>query len=327
MIFVVFGTTGELIKLAPVLLRLDERGNDYLLATTGQQVQQIPSFLDQFGLRQPDVWLGRGAGGRDLRTNRDIPSWLTHVSRSFAASRRTLRTTLANGTGRPLTLVHGDMATELPDGPFAVVLVAFNTFFSLTSAEAQQRCLAHVADRLAPRGRFVLEAFVPDEGRIDAGSRIEVRSVTRDRDVLTVSRHDAELQRAEGQFVELSESGGVRLRPWSLRYAGPAELDRMAAAPLPSTNLSISVLLAGVGGAAFAHWACEGCGSGRVRAARALRGHERPWSRPAPRLRACRGEASTPRAADAGSKRELRGRSFRARTQVRRTARLRSNPT
>jgi hypothetical protein len=44
-----------------------------------------------------------------------------------------------------------------------------------------------------------------------------------------VSRHDAELQRAEGQFVELSEAGGVRLRPWSLRYAGPAELDRMAA--------------------------------------------------------------------------------------------------
>jgi UDP-N-acetylglucosamine 2-epimerase (non-hydrolysing) len=112
-IFVVFGTTGELIKLAPVLLRLDERGNDYLLATTGQQVQQIPSFLDQFGLRQPDVWLGRGAGGRDLRTNRDIPSWLTHVSRSFAASRRTLRTTLANGTGRPLTLVHGDTMTTV----------------------------------------------------------------------------------------------------------------------------------------------------------------------------------------------------------------------
>ena len=59
-ILVVFGTTGELIKLAPVLLRLDERGHRYLLATTGQQVQQIPAFLEQFGLRQPDLWLARG---------------------------------------------------------------------------------------------------------------------------------------------------------------------------------------------------------------------------------------------------------------------------
>ena len=129
-----------------------------------------------------------------------------------------------------VTVVHGDMATELPDGPFAVVLVAFNTFFSLTTADAQQRCLANIAGRLAPRGRFALEAFVPDEERIDAGSRVEVRSLSRDRVVLTVSRHDAESQRAEGQFVELSETGGVRLRPWSLRYAGPAELDRMAEA-------------------------------------------------------------------------------------------------
>ncbi len=35
-----------------------------------------------------------------------------------------------------VTLVHGDMAAGLPNGPFAVVLVAFNTFFSLTSADA-----------------------------------------------------------------------------------------------------------------------------------------------------------------------------------------------
>ena len=35
MILVVFGTTGELIKLAPVLLGLEARGHRYLLATTG----------------------------------------------------------------------------------------------------------------------------------------------------------------------------------------------------------------------------------------------------------------------------------------------------
>ena len=76
MILVVFGTTGELIKLAPVLLRLDERRHPYVLATTGQQVEQIPAFLEQFGLRQPDLWLAHGAGGRDLRVTSDIPGWV-----------------------------------------------------------------------------------------------------------------------------------------------------------------------------------------------------------------------------------------------------------
>jgi UDP-N-acetylglucosamine 2-epimerase (non-hydrolysing) len=112
-ILVVFGTTGELIKLAPVLLRLDERGHPYVLATTGQQVQQIPGFLEQFGLRQPDLWLARGAGGRDLRVNSDIPGWFATVTRSWARRRRALRRTLNGGPGRPLVLVHGDTMTTV----------------------------------------------------------------------------------------------------------------------------------------------------------------------------------------------------------------------
>lgn len=113
MILVVFGTTGELIKLAPVLLRLDERDHRYLLATTGQQVEQIPDFLEQFGLRQPDLWLARGAGGRDLRVNGDIPGWLASVVGAFARRRGSLRRALRSGPGRPLCLVHGDTMTTV----------------------------------------------------------------------------------------------------------------------------------------------------------------------------------------------------------------------
>jgi UDP-N-acetylglucosamine 2-epimerase (non-hydrolysing) len=112
-ILVVFGTTGELIKLAPVLLRLDERGHCYLLATTGQQVQQIPSFLDQFGLRQPDLWLARGAKGGDLRVNSDIPRWLATVTRSWLRERSGVRRTLRKSSDRPLVLVHGDTMTTV----------------------------------------------------------------------------------------------------------------------------------------------------------------------------------------------------------------------
>jgi UDP-N-acetylglucosamine 2-epimerase (non-hydrolysing) len=112
-ILVVFGTTGELIKLAPVLVRLRDRGERFLLVTTGQQVTQIPRFLEQFGLPQPDLWLGRGAGGRDLATNGDIPGWLARVGRTFATNRGRLARELRRGPGRPLVLVHGDTMTTV----------------------------------------------------------------------------------------------------------------------------------------------------------------------------------------------------------------------
>jgi UDP-N-acetylglucosamine 2-epimerase (non-hydrolysing) len=112
-ILVVFGTTGELIKLAPVLLRLDERAHPYMLATTGQQVQQIPGFLEQFGLRQPDLWLARGARGRDLRVTSDIPRWAATVLRTWSRERRNVRRALGEGPGRPLLLVHGDTMTTV----------------------------------------------------------------------------------------------------------------------------------------------------------------------------------------------------------------------
>jgi UDP-N-acetylglucosamine 2-epimerase (non-hydrolysing) len=112
-ILVVFGTTGELIKLAPVLLRLHDHGRRYLLATTGQQVQQIPGFLEQFGLRQPDLWLARGRDGRDLRVNSDIPVWFSRVMRSWLGERPKVRRKLAAASGRPLVLVHGDTMTTV----------------------------------------------------------------------------------------------------------------------------------------------------------------------------------------------------------------------
>lgn len=136
----------------------------------------------------------------------------------------------ADPTGTVVT-VRGDMVDDLPDGPFDVVLAAYNTVFNLTSRERQQDCFHRVADRLADGGRFVVEAFVPrDDPDRPRGSQVSVRSMTVDSVVLSASVHDAVTQTAEGQFVEITESGGVRLRPWSIRWADPDELDEMAAA-------------------------------------------------------------------------------------------------
>ncbi|MCU1399199.1 MAG: putative methyltransferase [Acidimicrobiales bacterium] len=123
----------------------------------------------------------------------------------------------------------GDMVDDIPPGPLAVVFVAFNTFFNLGTRERQQSCFRTVAARLAPAGCFVIEAAVPDVSAT-TGNHVEVRTIAADRVVLSVARYDAESAVAEGQFVEFTEAGGVRLRPWSVRYAAPDELDEMAAA-------------------------------------------------------------------------------------------------
>ena len=112
-ILVVFGTTGELIKLAPVLLRLDERGHRYVLATTGQQVQQIPSFLDQFGLRQPDLWLARGRADATCASTRTFPAGSRTSRASSRVSGARCALALRDGPGRPLVLVHGDTMTTV----------------------------------------------------------------------------------------------------------------------------------------------------------------------------------------------------------------------
>ena len=125
--------------------------------------------------------------------------------------------------------VIGDMLAEQPSGPFSLVFVAYNTLFNLTGEGAHAACFDAVAARLTPGGRFVVEAFVPDDPPRH-GDDVGVRSVTADRVVLSVTVHRPERQSAEGQFVEFTESGGVRLRPWSIRYSTPSQLDQFAAA-------------------------------------------------------------------------------------------------
>ncbi|MGB0114269.1 MAG: class I SAM-dependent methyltransferase [Ilumatobacteraceae bacterium] len=128
-----------------------------------------------------------------------------------------------------VTVARGDMVDDLPSGPFHAALVAYNTIFNLLDEATQQRCFGEVARCLMPGGAFVVEAFVPgpETGR-DESSDVSVRSMATDHVVLSVSTNRPAEQRAEGQFVQFSERDGVRLRPWSIRWATPRQLDVMA---------------------------------------------------------------------------------------------------
>ena len=127
-------------------------------------------------------------------------------------------------------VVLGDITGDLPAGPFDAVLVAYNTIFNLIGDGDQPRLYEHVADRLAPGGAFVVEAFVPGLHGEDGSSAVTVRSMTVDQVVLSVSVNRPIDQTAEGQFIEVSEDGGVRLRPWSIRWSTIEQLDAMASA-------------------------------------------------------------------------------------------------
>jgi SAM-dependent methyltransferase len=136
---------------------------------------------------------------------------------------------VARDPDRSVNVVRGDMVDDLPPGPFDVVLVAYNTIFNLLTEARQQACFAAVARSLRAGGAFVVEAFVPDLDVIGAPA-VTVRSMAIDHVVLSVSDHRPLEQTASGQFVEITEAGGVRLRPWSIRWATPSQLDAMAGA-------------------------------------------------------------------------------------------------
>jgi SAM-dependent methyltransferase len=133
------------------------------------------------------------------------------------------------GTDIPVAV--GDMAaldlSPIDREPrFGLVFAAINTFFNLTTAEAQRQCLRRVCDVLGPGGLFVLEAFVPTVDR--PTNLVEARTVALDHVILTATRHDPIEQTVTSQYIELRESG-IRMRPLVIRYAPVAELDAMAA--------------------------------------------------------------------------------------------------
>jgi SAM-dependent methyltransferase len=123
----------------------------------------------------------------------------------------------------------GDMAVadELVDGPFGVVLIAFNTLFNLADPVRQQRCLGGAARLLAHGGSLLVETAVWGEApeRVERG--LSTTRVELDRVVLSATEHDPVTQVVTGQHIDIT-AAGTRLRPWRIRYLTPDQLDEMA---------------------------------------------------------------------------------------------------
>lgn len=131
--------------------------------------------------------------------------------------------------GRPVPAILADMAV-LPFGPsarFGAVLLAFNTLFNLPSEEAQRALFAQIAPILADEGSLVVEttnAAVLADGpaRSVVPSRYHPDGVTVVATVL-----DADQQSISGQHLDI-RAGGLRGRPWTLRWSTVDQVDRFA---------------------------------------------------------------------------------------------------
>lgn len=178
----------------------------------------------------PALELGVGSGRLAIPLARaGVEVWGVDASEAMVSRLR------AKPGGERVRVTISDMADlDLEPAPggvaprFSLVFAAYNTLFNLTSRDAQVRCLRRVGAVLGAGGRVVIEAFVPGDALVSSADALVVRSIELGRLVLAASRHDPGTQVLSGQHVEITEAG-VRLRPWCVRYASPAQLDGIAA--------------------------------------------------------------------------------------------------
>lgn len=136
---------------------------------------------------------------------------------------------LATG-GRVLELGIGTGRVALPLAATGVVV--FNTFFMLTTQEAQERCFRNVAAHLEPGGRFLVQVFVPNTSRIERGENLTVKSVGVD--MVATRRHALRFGGAAGRdhadpYHRIGYS--ARARAHSIRIPARARSDGSTCRP------------------------------------------------------------------------------------------------
>ncbi len=121
----------------------------------------------------------------------------------------------------------GDMADCAIEGEFDFAFLVFNTLFNLTSQDAQLRCFRNTAERLAPGGAFLIETFVPDFSAYQDNQSLKTMKIGMSHLWFEAKMHDPVTQRIDFQRVRITEEG-MKLVPFQIRYAWPAEIDLMA---------------------------------------------------------------------------------------------------
>ncbi len=101
MIHIILGTKAQLIKMAPLMVEMKDRGIDYNFIITGQHKDTMKDLLENFGLRSPDFEL---YSGKDITSVAQMFFWGIRVLFKFLKDKKSI----LRGDLDGIVLVHGD---------------------------------------------------------------------------------------------------------------------------------------------------------------------------------------------------------------------------
>jgi len=110
MVVIIYGTTGELIKLFPLINSIPAESR--LLLDTRQQPEQLDRLRQEMELPYPDIVIGNGHKGHDLSGMAQIPGWFFGVSANLWKNYRKIKKATKNNEPS-LVIVHGDTITTV----------------------------------------------------------------------------------------------------------------------------------------------------------------------------------------------------------------------
>jgi SAM-dependent methyltransferase len=141
------------------------------------------------------------------------------------------------GAAERVSLVAADVRENILQGPFALAIVALNSFMHLTTTVDQLRVLQHAHSALAPDGLLVLDLFNPDLrelARLNGELVLDKTFALEDGAPVQkfVSQFaDAATQTTEVTFIydELTAEGHVRrsVAPFAMRWLYRYELEHL----------------------------------------------------------------------------------------------------
>ena len=106
MIHIIIGTKAQLVKMAPAMVLLADRGIPYNFIYTGQHRDTIEEMLEDFGVKKPDVILYKG---QDITSASSMIFWFCRIL--FLSLVR--KQAIFRGDNQGIVLVHGDTFSTL----------------------------------------------------------------------------------------------------------------------------------------------------------------------------------------------------------------------
>ncbi len=125
-----------------------------------------------------------------------------------------------------LPVVVGDMATTRAAGEYTLVYLVYNTISNLLTQAEQVACFRNAARHLAPRGRFVIELWVPELRKLPPGQQAIVCQA--EAGYIGLDTYNVLDQQVVSHHFHFAEGSQAELFRSPHRYIWPAELDLMA---------------------------------------------------------------------------------------------------